>query len=78
VLLATDVLPGLSVKFQPGLGIPGPEGDINQATVELSYKGKDWSASSGVRDSFAPLFLYAHAAARLMLSLPVLATNHTN
>lgn len=39
-----EILPGLSLKFMPQLGV-GPNGDINQASVELAYKGADWVAT---------------------------------
>jgi|EP01046_Picozoa_sp_COSAG06_P042152 hypothetical protein len=39
-----EVLPGLSLKFMPQLGV-GPNGDMNQASVELAYKGADWVAT---------------------------------
>lgn len=39
-----DVLPGLTLKFMPQLGL-GPNGDVNQASLELAYKGTDWVAT---------------------------------
>jgi len=47
VLVASDFLvPGMAFKFQPGFGLKSPDGEVNQATFELSYKGSDWSASA--------------------------------
>eukprot|EP01047_Picozoa_sp_COSAG01_P032401 COSAG01_NODE_2340_length_7871_cov_32.734431_6_plen_427_part_00 len=64
VLLAQDFLPGMSFKFQPGMGIESGGGEINQATFELTSKGTDWAATVSVTPS-----AQTHALATYMQSL---------
>jgi hypothetical protein len=64
VLLAQDFLPGMTFKFQPGMGIESGGGEINQATFELTSKGTDWAATVSVTPS-----AQTHALATYMQSL---------